>query len=113
MLHLSLQTWAFPYLTKLGKVFFSWIAEMEKDEAEPDDLSVLMMSHYIGRNITLVSGKGDEWKAEDIADDIILIYRRDHHFMPTDIGTCRFCFLFSFLSHSNVQIFTHISINSV
>ena len=66
---------------------------MEKDGAEPDGLTILMMSHYLGRNIMLISGKAEEWKAEDIADDIIVIYRGDNQFTPTDVGIYHFFFV--------------------
>ena len=60
---------------------------MQEDDAEPDGLAILFMSHFLGKNITLISGKGDEWKAEDIADNIILVYRGDNQYCPTDVGT--------------------------
>ena len=63
---------------------------MEKPNAEPDGLTVLMMSHFLGHNITLISGKAEEWKAEDIADDIVLVYFGDKQFAPTDVGTYHF-----------------------
>ena len=71
---------------------------MEKENVEPDGLTVLMMSHYLGRNITMVSGKGDEWKAQDTSDDIVVIYRGDNNFTPTDVGT--YHFFFPLLFHS-------------
>ena len=88
------QCWAFPFLNKMGKMFLGWIAEMEKDGVEPDDLVILFMSHYLGRNITLVLGKAEEWNAEDIADDILLIYCGDNLYTLTDVGICHFfCFV--------------------
>ena len=48
----------------------------------------LHSSHFLGRNITLLSGKAGEWKAvEDTGDDIILIYKGDNQHSPTDVGT--------------------------
>ena len=88
------QCWAFPFLNKMGKMFLGWIAEMEKDGAEPDGLVILFISHYLRHNITLVSGKAEEWNAEDIADDILLIYHGDNLYTPTDVGICHFfCFV--------------------
>ena len=66
---------------------------MEKDGVEPDGLTILMMSHYLGQNIMLISGKADEWKAEDIADDIIVIYHGDNQFTLTDVGIYHFSFV--------------------
>ena len=49
---------------------------------------LVFMSHFLGRNITLLSGKADEWKAvEDTGDDIILIYKGDNQYSATDVGT--------------------------
>ena len=73
-------------LSKAGKTFGSWIADMQKDDSEPDGLAVVLMSHFVGHNITIVSGKGEEWKVEDVADDIIVIYKRDNFYCPTDVG---------------------------
>ena len=70
---------------------------MEKENVEPDGLTVLMMSHYLGRNITMVSVKGDEWKAQDTSDDIVVIYHGDNNFTPTDVGTYLFFFRYFFV----------------
>ena len=67
---------------------------MEKDGAEPDGLMILLMSHYLGQNIMLISGKAEEWKAKDIADDIIVIYHGDNQFTPTDVGIYHFFVVF-------------------
>ena len=62
---------------------------MEKDTAEPDALCIILMSHFLGRNITLISGKSEEWSTEDMAVDILLLYKGDNLFSPTDVGTYR------------------------
>ena len=59
---------------------------MQKEDLEPDGLAIVLMSHFVGRNITIVSGKGEEWKAEDVADDIVVIYKGDNLYFPTDVG---------------------------
>ena len=46
------------------------------------------MGHYIGRNITLVYGNGDQWSTDlNMKLDIVLGYKGDHEFIPTDVGT--------------------------
>ena len=90
------------FLNKTSRVFANWIAEMEKPGTEPDGLTLIFMSHFLGRNITLLSGKADEWKAvEDTGDDIILVYKGDNQYSPTDVGTylsifCLYIFFFVF-----------------
>ena len=45
------------------------------------------MAHFLGRNITPISGKGEEWSTDNNqAVDILLIYKGDNIYMPTDVG---------------------------
>ena len=61
---------------------------MQKDSNEPDNLTILMMSHFLGRNITLLSAKAEEWSTEtNMAVDILLLYKGDNVYCPTDVGT--------------------------
>ena len=91
------------FLNKTGRVFANWITEMEKPGTEPDGLTLVFMSHFLGRNITLLSGKADEWKVvEDTGDDIILIYKGDNQYSPTNVGTylsifCLYIYIYIFL----------------
>ena len=64
-----------------------WYDEMGKEGTEPDGLAVVFMSHMLGRNITLISGKGEEWSTQDMAVDILLVYKGESAFAPTDVGT--------------------------
>ena len=75
-----------PMLTKQNKTWGIWLDEMDEDNMEPDGLTIVFMAHFIGRNITLVSGKCEEWKAVDADDDIVLLYRGDYSFALTDVG---------------------------
>ena len=59
---------------------------MQKDDWEPDGLAIVLMSHFVGRNITIVLGKGEEWKAEDVANDRVVVYKGDNFYCPTDVG---------------------------
>ena len=38
----------------------------------------------------LVSGKGEEWKTDDVANDIVLLYKGDNKYSPIDVGTYQF-----------------------
>ena len=60
---------------------------MRKEDSDPDALTIILMAHYLKKNITLVSGKGDEWKTDDVEDSIVLLYKGDYQFAPTDVGT--------------------------
>ena len=72
---------------------------MQKDSNDPDALTIVMMSHFLGKNITLLSGKADEWSTEmNMAVDILLLYKGDNVYCPTDVGTyISFKPLFSFV----------------
>ena len=37
---------------------------MQKDSNDLDALTIVMMSHFLGKNITLLSGKADKWSTE-------------------------------------------------
>ena len=88
----------------MGKNFTTWIAEQEKEGTEPDRLTLVFMSHYISQNITLISGKSNEWKAaNDTADDIVIIYKGDNTYTQTDVGTYNFCFFFHSFIFLNVH----------
>ena len=80
------QAWASSTLAKQGKEFGYWLEDMKKEELEPDVLTIIFMSHYLKKNITLVSGKCDELKVDDIADDIVLLYKGDNVYTLTDVS---------------------------
>ena len=74
-------------MAKCGKEFGYWCEDQKKEDADPDALTIIFMAHYLKKNITLISGKGDKWKTDDLKDDIVLVYKGDHSFTPTDVGT--------------------------
>ena len=80
------QLWVASTLAKSKKAFGYYIEDMKKDGTEPDAFTIIMMSHYLGRNITLISRKADKWSTEDINTDILLLYRGDNVYAPTDVG---------------------------
>ena len=80
------QAWGSSTLAKQGKEFGYWLEDMKKEESEPDALTIIFMSHYLKKNITLVSGKCDEWKVDDVTDDIVLLYKGDNVYTLTDVG---------------------------
>ena len=48
------------------------------------------MSHYLKRNITFIGGKGDDWSPEDMAPDIVTVYKGENMYSPMDVGTYQF-----------------------
>ena len=74
-------------LTRLSKRFGYWAEDHRKENAEPDALTIIFMSHFIGKNITLICGKGEEWSTEDVATDLLVVCNGDNKYSPTDVGT--------------------------
>ena len=60
---------------------------MSKDDTEPDGLVIVFMSHFINRNIMLISGKVKQWSTEDVQEDILLVYHGENQYSLTDVGT--------------------------
>ena len=59
-----------------------------KDVTLLDSFQIVMMAHYMGRNITLIYGGGDHWSTETgMVEDIVLIYKGENEFIPTEVGT--------------------------
>ena len=58
--HIYFQLWATSTLNKLNKTFGYWADDQQKNGVEPDALTIVFASHWLGRNITLISGKADE-----------------------------------------------------
>ena len=79
--------WATSTLNRLNKTFGYWADDQEKNGVEPDALTIVFASHWLGRNITLISGKAEEWSTEDLQTDILMIYRGDNQYEPTDVGS--------------------------
>ena len=84
---ISFQLWAASTLNRNNKTFGYWVEDQQKDGVPPDSLTIIFMSHFLGRNITLISGKAEEWSTEDLTVDILLIYRGDNVYSPMDVGT--------------------------
>ena len=60
---------------------------MRKENSEPDAITIIFMSLYIGKNITLISGKSDEWSTTTDGDtEILLLYNGDNKYTPTEVG---------------------------
>ena len=83
-----LQEWASGILAQNKKNFLDYCSANMKDVSLLDSFQIVMMAHYLGRNITLVYGGGDHWSTEaGMVDDIVLIYKGDNKFIPTEVGT--------------------------
>ena len=81
------KAWAASTLTKQRKEFGYWLEDTRQEDSKPDALAIIFMLHYLKKNITLVSEKCDEWRVDDVADDIMILYKGDHLYTPTDVGT--------------------------
>ena len=79
-----LQEWASGILAQNKKNFLDYCSANMKDVS----FQIVMMAHYLGRNIMLVYGGGDHWSTETgMVEDIVLIYKGDNEFIPTEVGT--------------------------
>ena len=63
---------------------------MKKEDTDPDALTIIFLAHLLKKNITLVSAKGEEWKTDDVANNIVLLYKGKKKYSPTDVGTYQF-----------------------
>ena len=85
---ISLQEWAIGILTQQKKSFLDYCSANMKDVTLLDSFQIMMMAHYMGRNITLIYGGGDHWSTETgMVEDIVLIYKGENEFIPTEVGT--------------------------
>lgn len=83
-----LQEWAGGVLVDKRKSFLEYCSETVKDPGNIDAFQIVLMAHYIGRNITLVYATGDQWSTDpNMKIDIVLGYKGDNEFIPTDVGT--------------------------
>ena len=83
-----LQEWAGGVLVDKRKSFLEYCSETVKDPANIDEFQIVLMAHYIGRNITLVYATGEQWSTDlNMKVDIVLGYKGDNEFIPTDVGT--------------------------
>ena len=83
-----LQEWAGGVLVDKRKSFLEYCSETVKDLAIIDAFQIVIMAHYIGRNITLVYATGEQWSTDlNMKVDIVLGYKGNNEFIPTDVGT--------------------------
>ena len=83
-----LQEWAGGVLLDKRKSFLEYCSETVKDLANIDSFQIVIMAHYIGRNITLVYATGEQWSTDpNMKVDIVLGYKGNNEFIPTDVGT--------------------------
>ena len=84
----SLQEWVSGVLVQQKKSFLDYCSVNMKDVTLLDSFQIVMMANYMGRNITLIYGAGDHWSTETgMVEDIMLIYKGENEFIPTEIGT--------------------------
>ena len=83
-----LQEWAGGGLVDKRKSFLEYCSETVKDPANIDAFQIVLMAHYIGRNITLVYATGEQCSTDpNMKVDIVLGCKGDNEFIPTDVGT--------------------------
>ena len=88
IISILLQEWAIGILTQQKKSFLDYCSANMKDVTLLDSFQIVMMAHYMGRNITLIYGGGDHWSTETgMVEDIVLIYKGENEFIPTEVGT--------------------------
>ena len=88
IIYISLQEWANGILAQQKKSFLDYCSANMKDVTLLDSFQIVMMAHYMGRNITLIYGGGDHWSTETgMVEDIVLIYKGENEFIPTEVGT--------------------------
>ena len=94
---------------KTNVAFGVWCEQQKSENAEPDGLMVVFMVHFLNKNIILVSGKGEEWSSEEGDatngdEQIVLVYKGENVYTPTDVGTCH-----SFVSPTS----NHINLTTI
>ena len=84
----NLQDWAGGILMAAKKTFFDYCSANTKENTCVDSSQIVMTAHYLGRNITILYGNGEKWTTDPpMADDIVLLYKGDYEFVPTEVGT--------------------------
>ena len=104
---LNFQLWAAPILAKTNVAFGVWCEQQKSKNAEPDGLTVVFMAHFLNKNITLISGKGEEWTSEEgdatnCDEQIVLVYKGENVYALTNVGTYH-SFVFPTSNHINVS----------
>ena len=73
---------------KEGKLFWEYINACGKDTSVTDPFQIVMLGQMLGQNISILHGNADKWSTDPgMQDDIVLIYKGDGEFLPTDVGT--------------------------
>ena len=83
---------------KEGKSFWEYITMASKDPSTTDAYQIVMLAQMIRRNISLLYGNGEKWSTDpSMNDDIVLVYKGDGEFLPTDVGIYQNSHVHSFL----------------
>ena len=85
-----LYEWASGILLQQKENFLDYCLVKIKDVTMLDSFQIVMMAHYMVRNITLIFGVRDHWSTEQgMVDNIVLIYIGENKFIQTE-GTYNF-----------------------
>ena len=72
---------------KERKSFWDYITSASKDLSTTDPYQIVMLAQLFGKPITLVYGNSQKWSTyPSIEDNIVLVYKGDGEFLPTDVG---------------------------
>ena len=96
--------WSAPVLSNKNKTFLEYCTSTVKEgpNGSIDAFQVVMIYHFLGRNITLLYRKGDKWSADpDILEDIVFVYNGENQFVPTDVDTYFFQYCIPHVSSSS------------
>ena len=80
---------------KEGKDFWEYINAAGKDASVTDPYQIVMLAQMLGCKISILYGNADKWSTDpNMQDDIVLIYKGDGEFLPTDVGTYHCYFIY-------------------
>ena len=80
---------------KEGKTFLEYINASSKDPAMTDAYQIVMLAQMLSRNICIMYGNSEKWSTDPtMQDDIVLVYKGNGEFLPSDVGTYQYYFLF-------------------
>ena len=78
---------------KEGKTFWEYINASSKYPATTDTYQIIMLAQMLGRTISIMYGNSKKWSTDPtMQDNIVLVYKDDGEFLPTDVGTYQFFF---------------------
>ena len=85
---------------KERKSFWEYITAASKDPSTTDPYQIVMLAQLLGKPIMLLYGNGEKWSTDpSIEDNIVLVYKGDGEFLPTDVGIYQYFYFYFFFAH--------------